>query len=56
MAVEATSGTQTTDSQGLIDAIDDSLNFAEKMENLQLIVKQEMTVRPGLQPVVFEAD
>lgn len=56
MAVEITSGTQVKDFQGLIDAVDDSLTFSEKLVNIQLVVKQEATVRPGLKHVVFEAD
>jgi hypothetical protein len=56
MAVESQTGTAENDNNGLIDAIDNDLSFAEKLVNLQLNVKDEMTVRPGLVPVVFEAD
>ena len=54
--VDATTGAQARDFQGLVDCVDDSLMFAEQQVNLQLIVKGEMTTRPGLNPVVFEED
>jgi hypothetical protein len=56
MAVESTSGMQARDFQGLVDAVDDNLRFAEEQVNLQLVVKQELSVRPGIQEVVFEED
>jgi hypothetical protein len=56
MAVESTSGTQSRDFQGLRDAIDDDLSWSERQENLQLVVKEEMSVRPGLHEVTFEED
>lgn len=56
MAVESTSGSQSRDFQGLIDSVDDSLQWFERMENIQLVVKTEASVRPGIHETIFEDD
>ena len=42
-----------TDFQGLIDVAENNLQFAEKQTNLQLVVMDEMTTRPGVREVTF---
>jgi hypothetical protein len=54
MAVAAQSDTKVEDFKGLIDVIEDSLEFAEIQTNLQVVVIGEMSVRPGVRQVTFE--
>lgn len=56
MAIAAQSDEEVQDFKGLIDVIDNSLEFAEKQTNMQVIVMGEMTVRPGVREVTFEND
>jgi hypothetical protein len=49
-----TSGSEAKDFNGLIDNMEDRLDYAVRQTNLQLVVVAEATTRPGLKEVEFE--
>lgn len=55
MAVAATSGVEAKDFSGILDNVDEVLQYSEVQTNLQLVVVAEMSTRQGIKEVTFEA-